>query len=114
MFEKKEQENARRKKFLAILEQKHNAVLSNLLKSQEFRFYIAELLGFCKTFESAFNEKGNVAAYQNGMQAVGQKIFNDIMLIDPEAYLKMCKEEEEIIKMASQIEKGLEVDDATE
>lgn len=94
----KEQEDAKKKRFIEALEQKHNQVLSNLLKSQEFRFYMAELLGFCKTFESAFNEKGNVAAYQNGMQAVGQKIFNDIMLISPEAYLLMCKEEEELIK----------------
>lgn len=106
MFDSKEQENAKRKKFLFMLEQRHNTVLANLLKSQEFRFYIAELLGFCKTFESAFNEKGNVAAYQNGMQAVGQKIFNDVMLVDPEAYLKMCKEEQEILELGEQIQTG--------
>lgn len=102
MFDNNEKENAKKKKFLEFLEKRHNAVLFNLLKSQEFRFYMAELLGFCKTFESAFNEKGNVAAYQNGMQAVGQKIFNDIMLIDPSAYIKMCEEEKDIIEAASQ------------
>lgn len=96
-------ENSKNKAFLALLEQKHNTVLTNLLKSQEFRFYIAELLGFCKTFENAFSEKGNVAAYQNGMQAVGQKIFNDIMVIDPSAYLKMCEEEKEILELRNNI-----------
>ena len=40
-----------------------------------------------------------MAAYQNGMQAVGQKIFNDIMLINPQAYITMCEEENELLAM---------------
>lgn len=103
MYEETEKNKAKNQKFLSMLEGRHNMALAALLKNKDFRFYAAELIGFCKTFESAFNEKGNVAAYQNGMQAVGQKIFNDIMLIDPEAYLLMCKEEKEIISLRENI-----------
>lgn len=94
---------AKNQLFLSMLEGRHNSALAALLQDKNFRFYAAELLGFCKTFESAFSEKGNVAAYQNGMQAVGQKIFNDIMLIDPSAYLKMCEEEKEILALKDTI-----------
>lgn len=94
-----DKENLKAEKFKSYLEEEHRRVLSSLIKNKDFRFYMAELLGFCKTFESAFNEKGNVAAFQNGKQAVGQKIFNDIMLIDPDAYVKMCKEEQQILSL---------------
>lgn len=93
------------RKFMTMLEGKHNQALSHLLKDKEFRFYMAELLGFCKTFENAFSEKGNVAAFQNGMQAVGQKIFNDIMLTDPKMYIKMCEEENELLSLRNQTKK---------
>lgn len=100
-----EEQEKRRKKFQMFLEDKHTSALTNLLKNQEFRFYMAELLGFCKTFENAFSEKGNVAAYNNGLQAAGQKIFNDIMLISPEAYITMCKEENEILSVREVMQK---------
>lgn len=91
-------------KFQKMLEQKHAAALTNLLQNRDFRFYMAELLGVCKTFENAFDEKGNVAAFNNGKQAIGQKIFNDIMLISPQAYITMCEEEQEILSMRDQME----------
>jgi hypothetical protein len=90
-------------KFHKMLEQKHNTALANLLQNKDFRFYMAELLGVCKTFENAFDEKGNVAAFNNGKQAIGQKIFNDIMLISPQAYITMCQEEQEILSMRDQM-----------
>lgn len=99
IFEQEKEMRSAQKKFLGILNQKHDSALANLLANKDFRFYMSELLGFCKTFENAFSEKGNVAAYQNGMQAVGQKIFNDIMLIDPQAYLLMCEEENDLLAM---------------
>lgn len=99
IFDKQEESKRAQTRFLGLLAQKHDTALANLLKNKDFRFYMSELLGFCKTFENAFSEKGNVAAYQNGMQAVGQKIFNDIMLIEPEAYLLMCKEENDLLSM---------------
>ena len=79
IFDENEKTRMAQNKFLGILSHKHDTALEGLLKNKDFRFYMSELLGFCKTFENAFSEKGNVAAYQNGMQAVGQKIFNDIM-----------------------------------
>ena len=91
-------------KFQKMLEQKHTAALNNLLQNRDFRFYMAELLGICKTFENAFDEKGNVAAFNNGKQAIGQKIFNDIMLVSPQAYITMCEEEQEILSMRDQME----------
>lgn len=100
-----EEKEKNRRKFQAYLESKHNAALSNLLKNQDFRFYMSEVLGFCKTFENAFNEKGNVAAYNNGLQAAGQKIYNDIMMINPEAYITMCKEEDDILAVRSAMNK---------
>lgn len=92
------------RKFQELLEAKHNAALTNLLKNKDFRFYMSELLGFCKTFENAFSEKGNVAAFNNGLQAAGQKIYNDIMMISPESYIKMCKEEEDILAIRKNYE----------
>ena len=90
-------------KFQKMLEQRHASALTNLLQNRDFRFYMAELLGVCKTFENAFDEKGNVAAFNNGKQAIGQKIFNDIMLISPQAYITMCQEEQEILSMREQM-----------
>ena len=91
------------KEFQQYVDSVHKKALQELLKQKSFRFYMAELLGFCKTFENAFDEKGNVAAFQNGRQSVGQKIFNDIMLIDPEAYIQMCKEENEHLAVGNQL-----------
>lgn len=86
--------------------------LQELLQQKNFRLYMAILLGYCKTFENAFDEKGNKAAFQNGKQAVGQKIFNDIMLINPEAYIQMCKEEKEHLAVANQLAKKEEEENA--
>lgn len=95
MFEDKEKKSLI--KFKRMLADRHDAALKNLLQNKDFRFYMAELIGVCKTFENAFNEKGNVAAFNNGKQFIGQKIFNDIMLISPQAYITMCQEEQEIL-----------------
>ena len=88
------------KNFQSYINDVHDRSLQELVKLKSFRFYMAELLGYCKTFENAFDEKGNVAAFQNGKQSVGQKIFNDIMLISPETYIQMCKEENEYISVS--------------
>lgn len=102
-----EERAKKNRKFQEFLESKHNAALFNLLQNQDFRFYMSELLGYCKTFENAFSEKGNVAAFNNGLQAAGQKIYNDIMMISPEAYITMCKEEEQILSLRqATIDKG--------
>ena len=96
-------ENKKEKKFREFLEKKHETALKNLLENQDFRFYIAELLGFCKTFENAFSEKGNVASFNNGLQAAGQKIFNDIMAVAPHKYITICEEEKSLIDYKNQI-----------
>jgi hypothetical protein len=102
MFNDKEKKSFA--KFKQMLAQKHDTALTNLLQNKDFRFYMAELLGVCKTFENAFDEKGNVAAFNNGKQSIGQKIFNDIMLISPQAYITMCEEEQELLSMRNQME----------
>lgn len=102
MFNDKEKKSFA--KFKQMLAQKHDTAIANLLQNKDFRFYMAELLGVCKTFENAFDEKGNVAAFNNGKQAIGQKIFNDIMLISPQAYITMCEEEQELLSMRNQME----------
>ena len=91
------------KTFRAYIQAEHDKALEELVKNKYFRFYAAELMGFCKTFENAFDEKGNVAAFQNGKQAVGQKIFNDIMMVSPEAYVQMCKDENEKLALRNQM-----------
>ena len=101
MFDDKEKKGLA--KFKRMLMQRHDDALKNLLQNRDFRFYMAELLGTCKTFENAFDEKGNVAAFNNGKQAIGQKIFNDIMLISPQAYITMCEEEQEILSLRDQM-----------
>ena len=86
-----------------MLQAEHAKALNELVRSKSFRFYMAELLGFCKTFDNAFSEKGNVAAFNNGLQSAGQKIFNDIMAISPDTYIQMCKEEAELLSMQNQM-----------
>lgn len=103
MQNSKEIEAKREREFKQYLEKRHTMALVNLLKNRDFRFYMAELLGYCKTFENAFSEKGNVAAFNNGLQAAGQKIFNDIMLVAPDKYLLMCKEEQDLLAMRNNI-----------
>lgn len=102
-MESSEERLKRDVKFKNILLGEHNKALAKLIKDKDFRFYMSELLGYCKTFENAFSEKGNVAAFNNGLQAAGQKIFNDIMVIDPKAYILMCEEEKEIISLRDTI-----------
>lgn len=94
--------------FKEMLQGEHNKALAELVKLRSFRFYMAELLGYCKTFKNAFSEKGNVAAYNNGLQAAGQKIFEDIMAISPETYIQMCKEEGEMISMKDKVKGDIE------
>lgn len=92
-------------KFQIMLQSEHEKSLAELVKSKAFRFYMSELLGYCKTFDNAFSEKGNVAAFNNGRQSVGQKIFNDITAISPEIYVQMCKEEAEYFKLKDVMDK---------
>ena len=101
MFEDKEKKSL--VKFKKMLADRHTAALKNLLQNKDFRFYMSELLGVCKTFQNAFDEKGNVAAFNNGKQAIGQKIFEDIMLVSPQAYITMCQEEQEILAQRDSI-----------
>ena len=98
-----EQEKRKDDAFIKMLAGEHNKALAELVKYKAFRFYMSELLGYCKTFKNAFDEKGNVAAYNNGKQAAGQKIFEDIMATSPETYIQMCKEEAELIAQRNQM-----------
>ena len=91
-----------KEQFKEMLRGEHNKALNELVKIKAFRFYMSELLGYCKTFENAFSEKGNVAAFNNGLQSAGQKIFEDIMSVSPETYIQMCKEEAEIMAIRDQ------------
>lgn len=67
--------------------------LTRLLQQKDFRLFLSDLIGFTKPFNSAFEEKGNLSSYNLGKQAVGLKIFNDIMAVDPQAFMTMMKEE---------------------
>lgn len=69
-------------------------VLSRLLQNKDFRFFISDLMGYTNPFQSSFEEKGNVSAFNSGKQAVGLKVFNDIMAVDPDAFLQLMKEEQ--------------------
>jgi len=89
--------------FDVLMNAEHNKALLELTKLKSFRFYMAELIGFCGTFESAFDEKGNKAAFKNGKQEVGQKIFKDIMAVSPETYLQLCKEEGERVALKDKL-----------
>jgi len=101
-----------KEQFKEMLRGEHNKALNELVKIKAFRFYMSELLGYCKTFENAFSEKGNVAAFNNGLQSAGQKIFEDIMSVSPETYIQMCKEEAEIMAIRDQNVKEEKEDNA--
>lgn len=98
-----EERDKKRQKFQEYLGAKHRLALQELLQREDFRFYMSELLGAFKTFQNAFDEKGNVAAFNNGLQHAGQKIFEDIMSVNPEAFLKMRKEEEDLLNYREQM-----------
>ena len=68
-------------------------VLSRLLKNKDFRFYLSDLIGYTNPFQTSFDEKGNVSSFNAGKQSVGLRIFNDIISIDPEAFILLMKEE---------------------
>lgn len=67
--------------------------LTRLLQQKDFRLFLADLIGYTNPFESAFEEKGNLSSFNMGKQAVGLKIFNDMMAIDPSSFMTMMKEE---------------------
>lgn len=74
---------------------KYDLALFNLLKLEDFRFFISDLLGYSKTFSESFDEKGNIASYNSGRQSVGMKIFKDIMYVSPNSFIDIQKEERE-------------------
>lgn len=69
-------------------------VLARLLQNKDFRFFLSDLFGFTNPFTSSFEEKGNLASYNSGKQAVGLKVFNDLMAVNPESFLQLMKEEQ--------------------
>lgn len=68
-------------------------VLSRLLKDKDFRFYLSDLIGYTNPFQTSFDEKGNVSSFNAGKQSVGLRIFNDIMSVNPDAFIQLMKEE---------------------
>lgn len=91
-LKEKQQEEAIQKYTDAYRSDMYRA-LSELLKLKAFRFYISDLIGYTKPFETPFDEKGNLASFNAGKQSVGLRIFNDIINIDPEYFVLMSKEE---------------------
>lgn len=91
-LKEKQQEEAVKKYNDAYYTDMYRA-LSELLKLKAFRFYISDILGYTKPFETPFDEKGNLASFNAGKQSVGLRIFNDILGVDPEYFVMMQKEE---------------------
>ena len=67
--------------------------LSRLLKDKDFRFYLSDIIGYTNPFQTSFDEKGNVSSFNAGKQSVGLRIFNDIMSVNPDAFIQLMKEE---------------------
>ena len=81
------------KKYQQMYSGELTLALARLLQQKDFRLFLSDLIGFTKPFDSAFEEKGNLSSFNMGKQAVGLKIFNDMMAVDPQSFMAMMKEE---------------------
>lgn len=81
------------KKYQQVYSGELTLALVRLLQQKDFRLFLSDLIGFTKPFDSAFEEKGNLSSFNMGKQAVGLKIFNDMMAVDPQSFMAMMKEE---------------------
>lgn len=90
---KEKQRQAANSKYEKMYSGELTLVLSRLLKNKDFRFYLSDLIGYTNPFQTSFDEKGNVSSFNAGKQSVGLRIFNDIMAIDPDAFVQLMKEE---------------------
>lgn len=81
------------KKYQKMYSGELTLALTRLLQQKDFRLFLSDLIGYTKPFDSAFEEKGNLSSFNMGKQAVGLKIFNDMMAVDPQAFMTMMKEE---------------------
>lgn len=97
-YRKAQEIAAKQEAFEKDYQSRYALALQNLLKQEEFRFFIADILGYAKTFSGVFDEKGNVASYNSGRQSVGLKIFNDILSVSPNSFIQIQKEEQERTK----------------
>lgn len=88
-----QKEREAEERYRARYSNEYALVLTRLLKNKDFRFFLSDLFGFTKPFESSFDEKGNVSSFNAGKQQIGLKIFKDILAIDPEFFTIMMKEE---------------------
>lgn len=92
-YRKAQKEAERQEAFAKEYSEQYRLALYNLLQQKDFRFFVSDLLGFSKTFSGVFDEKGNVASFNAGKQAVGLKIFNDIIAVSPNSFIQIQKEE---------------------
>ena len=81
------------KKYQDLYSGEMTLALTRLLQLKDFRLFLADLIGYTKPFDTAFEEKGNLSSFNMGKQAVGLKIFNDMMAVDPQSFMTMMKEE---------------------
>lgn len=102
-YRKAQEEAKKQELFEKDYKDRYALALQNLLKQEEFRFFISDILGYAKTFSGVFDEKGNVASYNSGRQSVGLKIFNDILSVSPNAFIQIQKEEQERAKRKENI-----------
>ena len=102
-YRKVQQEAEKQEAFAKEYTGQYRMALQSLLQLKEFRFFIADILGFAKTFSGVFDEKGNVASYNSGRQSVGLKIFNDIMSVSPNSFIQIQKEEQDRAKRRENI-----------
>lgn len=68
-------------------------VVKNLMDRVDGRHWVYSMLEMCQTFSPPFVPgKPDVSNFFSGAQAVGIKIFNDVMKVSPEKFWEMMQE----------------------
>ena len=67
--------------------------IQNLMRHEDNRKFINELLQYCRTHGNIFNSDPYQHAYNAGLRAAGEHIENEIKTVAPAEYLKMIGED---------------------
>lgn len=65
-----------------------------LLDQPQFRRFVWRYLGWCRVFESIFEQSSKIY-FNAGVQDVGHKLMAEVTAASPEAFLQMMQENKE-------------------
>lgn len=74
-------------------QKKEGAFLCKALKDAEGRSFFYDLLASCHIFSTPFTGDAFTSAFNMGAQNMGNRLYNQLMIADPKAFLQMLTEQ---------------------